>query len=460
MRNIYDLSENYSRKDRLTPAALPPISFMSVKSETKSTSKLKTFYNKAMKWMRDGKVQVSNFINEIKMRGDDCDEEFKDKVEPNHQYHLKFRPLEPLLPSDNKQLRSFSENLNKPPSFYNTTPDENPVQMKSISMNEEKRVVEGANCRDISSPLIKQEWKNDANLVVNGQYSKLKSTQFSKKYIPLTIIGQGTFGFVIRGRRIRDDRLVAIKFILRSNINSKSWTFDFELGMVPNEVSILKNLSHPGIVQFFECFDDGKYVYLVTELHGTSWSLANPLLNDQKNPGLKAKRSISFGNTATTEEEHPFDLFECIEAHDRLPERTIHYMFKQLYSVVLYLNSQGLVHRDLKDENVVVDSEYRIKIIDFGSAAMLPRNGSTGEEGWFEKFNGTLAFAPPEVIRGLKYRGSETETWALGILLFTMTFKQTPFLDSHSILHGLLDFSFEEESLGNIQKTRLTSYHN
>lgn len=314
---------------------------------------------------------------------------------------------------------------------------------------------------DVSSPLIREAWKDDANLILDGTYSRLGKTGFPSKYLATSLIGQGSFGFVLRARRLRDDRELAVKFILRQNINQAAWIFNPELGMVPSEVHFLQRLNHPGIVQFYDFFDDGRYVYLVTELHGTNWSCTNSLLNPKRNPGLKSRAAAK--SEPVSLEESPCDLFECIEAHFYLPEQTIHRIFVQLYEVVRYLALNGVVHRDLKDENVVVDADYRIKIIDFGSATAIPRLPRAEElaggadlllagEGWFDKFNGTLAFAPPEVIRGMRYKGSESEVWTLGVLLFTMAFRQSPFQDSQAILYGRLDFPYEEDQPGKMQQ--------
>ena len=297
------------------------------------------------------------------------------------------------------------------------------------------------------SPMSNEPWKEDAQLMLKDDglgYSRFKHVPiFMSKYKLKSSIGQGSFGFVLKAERFRDGKEVAIKFIYRQNINAANWLFDSELGMIPAEVFYLKSLRHSGIVQFLDYFDDGRYVYLVTELFGTSWSPGhNEELNPKRNPGIKTERSYNVNA--------PCDLFECIEAHKNLPETTIHFIFKQLLEIVSFLSGHGIVHRDLKDENVVVDADYKVKIVDFGCAARIPwiGYGSEKEEGWFEQFNGTLAFAPPEVIRGQKYRGSEAEIWTLGVLLYTMAFRQAPFQDPQSILYGQLEFPFEEDRPG------------
>lgn len=306
--------------------------------------------------------------------------------------------------------------------------------------------------KEVESTVGNDLWKGDAQLMLTGGYGRfqhVKPSNFMDKYELKSVIGQGSFGFVLKAERRRDSRQVAVKFIYRPIINQSHWSFDSELGMIPSEVFYLKNLNHRGIVQFLDYFEDGRYVYLVTELHGTSWNPNNnPQLNAKRNPGLKIATDTCTDMCVST--SAPCDLFECIEAHKHLPESTIHFIFTQLLDIVSYLSGEGIVHRDLKDENIVVDADYRIKIVDFGCAARIPWTGygAAREEAWFEKFNGTLAFAPPEVIKGTRYRGTESEMWTMGVLLYTMAFRQAPFQDSQSIIYGQLEFPYEEDRPG------------
>jgi serine/threonine protein kinase len=90
-----------------------------------------------------------------------------------------------------------------------------------------------------------------------------------------------------------------------------------------------------------------------------------------------------------------------------IPETIAAKIFAQIVLAIKYLDSIGIVHRDLKDENVVVDSDYNIKLIDFGSASLVPRDKSD----YFTKYNGTALYAAPEIVRGNIYRGPEAEIW-------------------------------------------------
>lgn len=317
-------------------------------------------------------------------------------------------------------------------------------------------------------------WRNDEMQMLQGSYKF--DPQFAARYRLKQLLGEGSFGFVWVAERVRDHREVAVKFILRDKVPVGSWIFDGELGLVPLEVHLMRAVVHPNIIQFLDYFADFRFVYLVSECHGTSWTWPNPALSPQHNPGLRpagqllalaaanSKEATGISGMATANgEDHvhasasphsslvltrrpPCDLFECIEAHGRMPEETIRKIFGQLVDAVIYLYGQGIVHRDLKDENIVVDEHYNIKLIDFGSAGYVPRlkppsvdghqRPDCRDEGYFDKFNGTIAFAAPEILRGLRYRPSEAEVWSLGVLLYTMAFKKSPFNSSDAILHS------------------------
>lgn len=232
------------------------------------------------------------------------------------------------------------------------------------------------------------------------------------------------------------------------------------------EVFILKRCHHQNIIAFLDYFSDEKYAYLITELHGTSWAWPNPKIDSFKNPGLRGPNQLihrqrSLLNTCVgipgITRRLPYDLFECIEAHSFFPMATIKKVFSQLVGAVLYLYSMGTVHRDLKDENIVIDEDYNLKVIDFGSAGMLwgledDRALNMGEareanmcEPYFDTFYGTIAFAPPEIVKKEAYLSSEAEVWTLGVLLYTLLFKKIPFFSAEEITHMPLDLPLEDQ---------------
>jgi serine/threonine protein kinase len=130
------------------------------------------------------------------------------------------------------------------------------------------------------------------------------------------------------------------------------------------------------------------------------------------------------------------DLFDYIELKNgQMTELQIHAIFRQVASAVSHLHSNRIVHRDIKDENIILDLQEGIRLIDFGSAAYLK-----GKK--FETFVGTLDYAAPEILRGESYTGPPQDIWACGILLFTLIYRETPFYNVEEIMQGELRIPF------------------
>jgi PAS domain-containing serine/threonine kinase len=112
-------------------------------------------------------------------------------------------------------------------------------------------------------------------------------------------------------------------------------------------------------------------------------------------------------------------------------------------SALSYLhNDRGLLHLDIKDENVIVDQQFQVKLIDFGSVAPMPKNG------WlFSTFYGTVEYCSPEVLSGNCYAGPELEMWTLGILLYVLIFNENPFYDVEETLKCQLQPPFSVSPL-------------
>ena len=83
-----------------------------------------------------------------------------------------------------------------------------------------------------------------------------------------------------------------------------------------------------------------------------------------------------------------------------MDEALASYMYRQVLSATSYLHSLNILHRDIKDENIIVDRRFNIKLIDFGSAIYM-------EEGkLFNTFCGTVEYCSPEVLLGNWYKVS------------------------------------------------------
>ncbi|NXC27346.1 PASK kinase, partial [Campylorhamphus procurvoides] len=221
--------------------------------------------------------------------------------------------------------------------------------------------------------------------------------EYAKNYSTLSLIGKGAFGFVWTARNKKDHQEVVVKFIWKEKVLEDCWVDDPDLGRVTQEIAILLRLQHPSIIKVLDVFENESFFQLVMEKHGS---------------GL--------------------DLFTFIDNQPNLDEPLASYIFRQLVSAVGYLHCRNILHRDIKDENIVIAEDFTIKLVDFGSAAYL-------EPGkLFYTFCGTIEYCSPEVLAGKPYHGPELEMWSLGITLYTLVLGENPFCELEEALAAVL----------------------
>lgn len=203
------------------------------------------------------------------------------------------------------------------------------------------------------------------------------------RYQLLDRLGHGVTGTVYKATDNSDRSEVAIKVVLKRNLNQSS-----SRSSLQREVSLLKNLSHKHIMSFRTAFEDTSAVYIVTEF---------------------CQRG---------------DLFSYLNTKPLpLREREALKYLRQLLHAMHYLNRHGVSHRDIKPENILINTNGDIKLADFGLCFWRPPQGSP----YASRHCGTLQYSAPEVLGKSAYRPECSDMWSCGILLYAMLTKSLPF---------------------------------
>lgn len=151
------------------------------------------------------------------------------------------------------------------------------------------------------------------------------------------------------------------------------------------EVRIMKMLAHPHIVRMYEVIDTPKELFLVLEYA----------------PGG--------------------EIFDFLVARGRLKEQDARKYFRQIISAVDYCHKVRIIHRDLKAENMLLDSSMNVKVADFGfSNQFSPQQR-------LNTWCGSPPYAAPELFQGKEYIGPEVDIWSLGVVLYVLVCGSLPF---------------------------------
>eukprot|EP01136_Pigoraptor_vietnamica_P004094 Opistho-1_new@34091 len=207
----------------------------------------------------------------------------------------------------------------------------------------------------------------------------------------LKLIGRGAFAEVSLVRHKESGHFLALKTMLKRRVVEMD-----NVAHVLEEKEVLKTLNYPFVVSMAGAFQDERSLYLVLE--------------------------FVIGG----------ELFTVLKMSHRFPEAMARFYVAEVSLALGYLHSMDIVYRDLKPENVLLDSRGHVKLTDYGFARRLPRDGLC------YSFVGTPEYLAPEIIEGAGH-GKASDWWTLGVFTFELIAGRVPFKSSNrSVLYEMI----------------------
>ncbi|KAL4566493.1 hypothetical protein LXL04_030609 [Taraxacum kok-saghyz] len=219
----------------------------------------------------------------------------------------------------------------------------------------------------------------------------LRAESFEK----LEKIGQGTYSSVFRARDLEAGKIVALKKVRFDNFEPESVRF------MAREITILRRLNHPNIIKL-----DG----IITSQSSCNIYLVFEYM-DHDISGLLSRRDVNF----TESQVRKVRIFTIIQNRSKIKhnfdEKQIKCYMKQLLSGLKHCHSRGIMHRDIKGANLLVNNEGIIKIGDFGLANFC--NVAHNKRPLTSKVV-TLWYRPPELLLGSTDYEASVDLWSIG----------------------------------------------
>ncbi len=271
-----------------------------------------------------------------------------------------------------------------------------PEEVQHCLEKVQKRVeAEAAAQRSLAQALVDNEF------VTKRQIARLKqileaerSGQTIPGYKLLGKLGAGAMATVFKGKQLSLDRTVAIKILPKKFGQNPQFVERFYA-----EGRAAAQLNHPNIVQAYDVGKAGEYHYFVME--------------------------YVEGRT----------VYDDIVKHKRFNEREAIEISIQCAEALLHAHEKGLIHRDIKPKNVMINREGVVKVADLGLArAISDKEAAEAEQG---KAFGTPYYISPEQIRGEVNVGPPTDIYSLGATLYHMVTGNVPFdgKNPSSVMH-------------------------
>ncbi len=237
----------------------------------------------------------------------------------------------------------------------------------------------------MAAPASLKEWSDRGLGSAPGSSAILPpGLEIGKRYRVLRLLGRGGMGAVYQVQDLQLDRQVALKLI-RSDIAEN----EMVLGRFKREIQLSSKVTHKNVLRVYDLGESDGVQYLTMQF---------------------------------IEGE---DLSTVLKREGRLPTPRLIRVFRQILEGLRAAHDQGVIHRDLKPQNVMLDASDNVYVTDFGLAKSLEQSGMT-QTGTIV---GTPYYMSPEQVKGAPI-DHRSDIYSLGVILYEMSTGRLPFTGS------------------------------
>lgn len=246
---------------------------------------------------------------------------------------------------------------------------------------------------------LQQALTNDGDDVDEELQSFLAGESWGDdKWMKGALIGQGSFGSVYLALHAVTGELLAVKQVETPAPGANSQGDNRKKSMIEalkREISLLRDLRHPNIVQYLGCSSSADYLNIFLEY-------------------------VPGGSVQT-----------MLNSYGALPEPLVRSFVRQILTGLSYLHNRDIIHRDIKGANILVDNKGTIKISDFGISKKLEASNilsGANNNKHRPSLQGSVFWMAPEVVKQTSYT-RKADIWSLGCLVVEMMTGSHPFPD-------------------------------
>jgi len=224
-------------------------------------------------------------------------------------------------------------------------------------------------------------------IVTQRKFMRMADILANRKFHIGQQVGEGTYSRVYTAESATDGNTYAVKVLDKTKVRT-----DYLKKFMPRELDIILKLKHPNVINTLEIIQKRDFVFQIMEYADEG------------------------------------DVLHMIQRREFIPEEKCRRIVRDVTRGLQYIHDLNIAHRDLKCENILMFSDGRATISDFGFSRAFDVGTSNTT---CQTFCGSTAYASPELLRGIPYDPNISDVWSLGVITFTMLCGSMPFDDSN-----------------------------